>query len=154
MIISVFDRVENIVGKGENADYQHFLLFPQCFEKASFPDKSKGVIVWEWVDKKNGDSMEITHQISLLQVIRKDGRCGSTVGCYHDCKKGVCSWLFIWNVDGETEKVFTFSAKQTGNRYAAVALSSDANMVMNLNSVLERIYPFPSKPLFFDVSQY
>ena len=49
MIISVFDRVENIVGKGENAGYQHFLLFPQCFEKASFPDTSKGVIVWEWV---------------------------------------------------------------------------------------------------------
>ena len=28
-----FDRVENIVGKGENAAYQHFLLFPQCFQK-------------------------------------------------------------------------------------------------------------------------
>ena len=26
--ISVFDRVENIVRKGENAGYQHFLLFP------------------------------------------------------------------------------------------------------------------------------
>ena len=25
------DRPENIVGKGENAGYQHFLLFPQCF---------------------------------------------------------------------------------------------------------------------------
>ena len=50
MIISVFDRVENIVGKGENAGYQHFLLFPQCFQKASFPDTSKGVIVWEWVN--------------------------------------------------------------------------------------------------------
>ena len=24
------DRVENIVGKGENAGYQHFLLFRQC----------------------------------------------------------------------------------------------------------------------------
>ena len=36
MIISVFDRVENIVGKGENAGHQHFLLFPQCFEKAFF----------------------------------------------------------------------------------------------------------------------
>ena len=24
-------RVEDIVGKGENAGYQHFLLFPQCF---------------------------------------------------------------------------------------------------------------------------
>ena len=31
MTISVFDRVENIVGKGENAGNQHFLLFPQCF---------------------------------------------------------------------------------------------------------------------------
>ena len=27
------DRVENIVGNGENADYQHFLLFPQGFQK-------------------------------------------------------------------------------------------------------------------------
>ena len=25
------ERVENTVGKGENAAYQHFLLFPQCF---------------------------------------------------------------------------------------------------------------------------
>ena len=30
-----FDTVENIVGKGENAGCQHFLLFPQCFQKAS-----------------------------------------------------------------------------------------------------------------------
>ena len=30
----VFDRIENIVGKEENAGYQHFLLFPQCFQKA------------------------------------------------------------------------------------------------------------------------
>ena len=33
MMIFVFDRVENIVGKGENAGYQHFLLFPQCFQR-------------------------------------------------------------------------------------------------------------------------
>ena len=33
MIISVFDRAENIVGKGENAGYQHFLLVPQCFKR-------------------------------------------------------------------------------------------------------------------------
>ena len=26
-------RIENIVGKEENADYQHFLLFPQCFHR-------------------------------------------------------------------------------------------------------------------------
>ena len=28
--------VENIVEKGENAGYQHFLLFPQCFLKLFF----------------------------------------------------------------------------------------------------------------------
>ena len=49
MIISVFDRIENIEGKGENVGYQYFLLFPQCFGKASFPDTSEGVIVWECV---------------------------------------------------------------------------------------------------------
>ena len=35
MTISVCDRVENIVGKEENAGYHHFLLFPQCFQKLS-----------------------------------------------------------------------------------------------------------------------
>ena len=34
----VLGRVENIVGKGKNAGYQHFLLFPQCFQKLSFPE--------------------------------------------------------------------------------------------------------------------
>ena len=28
----VWERVENIVGKGEKAGYQYFLLFPQCFQ--------------------------------------------------------------------------------------------------------------------------
>ena len=42
-------RVENTVGKGEIARYEQFLLFPQCFQKACFPEASEGVIVWEWV---------------------------------------------------------------------------------------------------------
>ena len=29
----VFTRMENIVGMGKNAGYEHFLLFPQCFQK-------------------------------------------------------------------------------------------------------------------------
>ena len=46
MTICVTDWVENIVGKGENAGYQHFLLFPQCFQKASCPGSLKVGIVW------------------------------------------------------------------------------------------------------------
>ena len=37
MLKLAFNWAENIVGIGENADYQHFLLFPQCFQKASIP---------------------------------------------------------------------------------------------------------------------
>ena len=39
-------RVENIVGKRENAGYQHFLLFPQYFQKASFLGLLKVGIMW------------------------------------------------------------------------------------------------------------
>ena len=39
MMISFRDRLENIEEKGENADYQHFLLFPQCFQKVSSPSR-------------------------------------------------------------------------------------------------------------------
>ena len=40
----VFGREVNIVEKGENAGYQHFLLFPQCFHKA-FYKVSEAIIV-------------------------------------------------------------------------------------------------------------
>ena len=35
MMISFSHKIENNVGKGENAGDQHFLLFPQCFRKTS-----------------------------------------------------------------------------------------------------------------------
>ena len=44
----VFGKVENIVGKGENAGYQHLLLFPQCFQKLSFPEVLKVRIVQDY----------------------------------------------------------------------------------------------------------
>ena len=41
------EKVENIVGKGENAAYQHFLLFPQHFQKVSF----SGLWSRDWTEK-------------------------------------------------------------------------------------------------------
>ena len=46
---SLSDRAENIVGKGKNAGYQHFLLFPQCFQKPSISGSLKVGIVWQRV---------------------------------------------------------------------------------------------------------
>ena len=45
MMICVTDWKENIVGKEENAGNQHFLLFPQCFQKAYFSGLLKVVIM-------------------------------------------------------------------------------------------------------------
>ena len=42
----VLGREENIVRKEENAGDQHFLLFPQCFQKPSLSGLLKVGIVW------------------------------------------------------------------------------------------------------------
>ena len=45
-MISLLDKLENTVGKGENAGYQHFLLFLQCFPKTFSSGSLKVGIVW------------------------------------------------------------------------------------------------------------
>ena len=42
----VFARIENIVGKGGNAGYQHFLLSPQFFKKTSYAGSLIVGTVW------------------------------------------------------------------------------------------------------------
>ena len=43
-------RVENMVEKGENAGYQHFLLFLHCFQMSSSPGSLRFGIVWQRVN--------------------------------------------------------------------------------------------------------
>ena len=45
MGIQLSDWVENIVGEGEIACYEQFLLFPQCFQKVSVVDASEWVSI-------------------------------------------------------------------------------------------------------------
>ena len=42
-----YKRIENIVGKEENSGYQHFLLFPQCFQKPFSSVLLELGIVWK-----------------------------------------------------------------------------------------------------------
>ena len=39
-------RIENIEEKGENGGYQHFLRFPQCFQKAYFSESPNVGVAW------------------------------------------------------------------------------------------------------------
>ena len=48
-----FKRVENIVGKGEIARYEQFLLFPQCFQRTYTTDTLNPGFVWEKVIRVN-----------------------------------------------------------------------------------------------------
>ena len=65
----LFKPVENNVGKGEIACYKQFLLFPQCFQKASFPGRQKvslcGIGLRE-SQLKNWESLGCTNLINLL----------------------------------------------------------------------------------------
>ena len=56
----VLGRVENIVGKGENAGYQPFLLFPKCFfKRLSLPGR-----------KKSGScGKELSHILVTAQIL-------------------------------------------------------------------------------------
>ena len=45
MRIQFSDQLENIVGKGEIARYEQFLLYPHCFQKLSVVEASKLVAV-------------------------------------------------------------------------------------------------------------
>ena len=68
--ISLFGTLENTVGKEENAGYQHFLLFPQCFPKLSLLGLLKVGIVWSRVNNVififYFQSQKITHCPHLL----------------------------------------------------------------------------------------
>ena len=59
-------RVENIVGKGEKAGYKHFLLFPQCFQKASFTRSLKDGIEWLRVNMVSQLSAAIDSHIPCI----------------------------------------------------------------------------------------
>ena len=68
MMISLFDRVEDTVGKGQNADYQHFLLFPRCFSKPSSSGSLKVSIVWKRVKPVLCMGKGIETELNYLQT--------------------------------------------------------------------------------------
>ena len=64
----VLERVENIVGKRENAVYQHFLLFPTMFSKGFFFKVFKSR---DYVEKNKCFSSGEGEQNFFLQILLK-----------------------------------------------------------------------------------
>ena len=51
------DSGENILGKGEIAHYEQFLLFPKCFQTPPIVEVSKCVYMWERVKTDPDDGI-------------------------------------------------------------------------------------------------
>ena len=66
----VLGRVENIVGKGENAGYQHFLPFPQCFQKPSLSGSLKVGIVWERVKPCENETVKSIYSCQPASTVQ------------------------------------------------------------------------------------
>ena len=56
------------MGKGENAGNQHFLFFPQCFQRPSSEGSLQIRIVWQWF---KGFFYLFQHKIYTLNYIQK-----------------------------------------------------------------------------------
>ena len=74
----VLGRTENIVGKGENAGYQHFLLFPQSFPECPSVGSLKDVIAWERVKGTNNSFC-----IKFLAFVCFHVFVNNTIMCQH-----------------------------------------------------------------------
>ena len=100
--LTIWERsfLKNIVGKGENACYQHFLLFPQCFQKFSLSRSMKVGFVLQRVyplivpnkpykklDPRNKIMPHINASLWLLLslVFQHGGQCRSKVRLQIDC---------------------------------------------------------------------
>ena len=68
MGIQLSDCVENIVGEGEIAPNEQFLLFPQCFRKLSVADASKRVSREERVKSKPHFNPFSDDKFRLVQI--------------------------------------------------------------------------------------
>ena len=60
----LFIRVENIVGKGEIARYEQFLLFPQCFQKLALQTRRNQGLFGKGL--KNVEQDQQAHACSLI----------------------------------------------------------------------------------------
>ena len=93
MTISVFDRIEKIVGEGENTGNQHFVPFPQCFQSLSLSHENPGLF-WRGLIKVSGKSFCISHvskyghyrriHVSQTQIVFSSllGECNTILSAY------------------------------------------------------------------------
>ncbi|XP_045174249.2 uncharacterized protein LOC123535601 [Mercenaria mercenaria] len=70
-----------------------------------------------------------TPAVSATGIIKKDSRCGKSVGCYHDCgSSDSCGFLLTWMENGD-DIDFTLTCKRGSNSvYCAIGLSKDNKM--------------------------
>ena len=90
MIISLYDRVENIVGTGEIVCTSNFSFFHNVFKRLLFLNVSKGVTVWEWVKPFTSEASCTPGQIERrkVQCYSTGAEPNDSVGSTEDLRTG------------------------------------------------------------------
>ena len=89
----VFDRIENVVEKGENAGYQ-YLIFPSYFQNASFPGRSKAALCSKWLKWSFKHGKE---PLEMAWYSHKHGTVTSMVQSQAWKYGHVLSWIKVYN---------------------------------------------------------
>ena len=78
-----------------------------------------------------------------------DAECGSTRGCFVDCKDDGCNYVITWKQNGDWIE-FSLDAKidpKYNRPWIAIAFSSDLKMVR----VFDRFHQYFSRTTFFSL---
>ena len=65
-------------------------------------------------------------------TIRYDPECGSTKGCFVDCKGTLCNYMVTWMDDGDSVKFEIFGKPEQLDSWIAVGFSEDSRMVRDI----------------------
>ena len=88
----VLDKMENIEGKEKNAGYQHFFLFPRCFQKA-FSLESLVLCGKELLQFVN-HLFQCNNKEDFIQQLKTD--LASLQRQQKDVTEKVCLYVCIW----------------------------------------------------------
>ena len=82
----VFLTVKNTIGNGEIARYEHFFLFPQCFQDFNCRHVKTRAYITERVNSLLND--KILDQPKLTTLCRRQNKCCSKIGtCFEKGRK-------------------------------------------------------------------
>ena len=136
-MISVIGKEESIVRMGEDAGYQHFLPFPQCFKRPFSRSENRMPIHIRILQENKNESMKVGKVESIVWV--GEGVVASIFSHFHSASKG----LFLWSENGLPKHIKIVRKKKKGQRQSKKVGKVESTVRMGENAGYQHFLPFP-----------